>query len=119
MLVVESIDRGRHFHPFGIAVCSNEKTEDFEFLFNSVGDGRAKMFEEDLSPTTLIADALTSIHQGFKRVFGHNSTIVMCWTVVKLTRKFFVFFNLHHGFHVVITLYASACCISVSKGGVL
>ena len=44
VLVVES----RHFHPFGIEVCSNENTEDFEFLFNSVRNGFAKIFGQQV-----------------------------------------------------------------------
>lgn len=83
VLVVGTTDRNRQFHCFGIAVCVNEKTEDFEFLFSSLQKGVNKIFNEVMSPQILISDASESIHNGFKKVFGGNSTIIMCWAHMK------------------------------------
>ena len=46
VLIVGISDLDRHFHPCGIAVCSNEKTSDFEFIFNSLKAGVAKLGEK-------------------------------------------------------------------------
>mgnify|MGYP002790673476 FL=1 len=39
ILVCGTTDSNRKFHPFGITVCTNEKTEDFKFMFRSLIDG--------------------------------------------------------------------------------
>ena len=36
VLINGTTDMDRHFHPYGINVCSNEKTADFEFIFTSL-----------------------------------------------------------------------------------
>lgn len=36
VLVVGTTDKGKHFHLFGLAVCMNEKTADFVFVFKSI-----------------------------------------------------------------------------------
>lgn len=69
----------RKFHAFGVAVCTNEKTVDFEFVFNSVKSGVLNIFDEMLNPQFLISDAAGSIHAAFKNAFGENRSIVMCW----------------------------------------
>jgi hypothetical protein len=79
VLVVGTTDRNRQFHCFGIAVCANERTEDFEFLFSSLKKGVNKTLDEDISPQILICDASESIHNGFKKTFGESSTVIMCW----------------------------------------
>ncbi|CAF2821308.1 unnamed protein product [Rotaria sp. Silwood2] len=35
VLVIGTTDFNKAFHPFGLAICSNEKTKDFEFIFKS------------------------------------------------------------------------------------
>jgi hypothetical protein len=83
VLVVGTTDRNRQFHCFGIAVCANERTEDFEFLFSSLKKGVNKTFDEDISPQILICDASESIHNGFKKTLGESSTVIMCWAHMK------------------------------------
>jgi hypothetical protein len=43
VLIVGTTDLDRHFHPFGIAVCSNEKTQDFLFVFRALQEVTKKL----------------------------------------------------------------------------
>ncbi|CAF4225836.1 unnamed protein product [Rotaria sordida] len=65
-LVIGTTDLNKAFHPFGLAICSNEKkTKDFEFIFNSVQIGMQKINKALLQPTALILDAVDSIKDDF------------------------------------------------------
>lgn len=85
-LVVGVTDRDRHFHPTGFAVCMDEKTEDFKFVFQSLALGTNKALGKDYRPTTLVADAAGAIHNGFLEVFK-NVLIIMCWAHLKRAVK--------------------------------
>jgi hypothetical protein len=67
----------RHFHPYGINVCSNEKTADFEFIFTSLLESLQKVGEE-INIDTLISDASEAIRNAFKNIFGEDLLIIMC-----------------------------------------
>jgi hypothetical protein len=62
----------RHFHPYGINICTNEKIADFIFVFKSLVDS-LKTLGEELNLKTLISDASNSIRNAFKEVFGVDS----------------------------------------------
>ena len=68
----------RHFHLYGISVCTNEKTEDFIFIFNSLVESLDKLGEE-INVKTLISDASNSIRNAFIQVFGEDTLLIMCW----------------------------------------
>ena len=36
VMTVGTVDKNKSFHPFGLAVCSDEQQDDFRFLFNSI-----------------------------------------------------------------------------------
>jgi len=72
----------RHFHPYGINVCSNEKTADFEFIFTSLLESLQKIGEE-INIDTLISDASEAIRNAFKNIFGEDLLIIMCWAHVR------------------------------------
>lgn len=65
----------KKFHIIGVAVCSEEKTEDFVFLFNSVKECASAPLDEDIGPNTLVCDAAKAIQNAFKDVFGEESTM--------------------------------------------
>ena len=71
VLIVVTTDLNKVFHPFGLAICSNEKTKDFEFIFNSIQIGMGKLNKDLLKPTSLISDAADSIKNGFRNVFNN------------------------------------------------
>lgn len=72
-------DTIQHFHLIGIMVSTFEKTEDFAFAFKTIQTGMDRVFSIDYLPDELMADAAGAIHKGFKRVFGENKTVLMCY----------------------------------------
>ncbi len=56
-LVIGTTDLNKAFHPFGLAICSNEKTKDFQFIFCSLQISMQKINKDLLKPTALISDA--------------------------------------------------------------
>ncbi len=83
VLIIGTTDLNKAFHPFGLAICSNEKTKDFEFIFNSIQIGMGKTNKDLLKPTALISDAADSIKNGFKNVFNNGYNQIMCWAHIK------------------------------------
>ncbi len=78
VLTCGTSDKEKVFHPFGLALTLNEKTEDFAFLFGSIKEAAKKAHNIDYTPNILIADSAPSITNGFKQVFNltHRGT---CW----------------------------------------
>lgn len=60
-LVMGTVDRAKKFHPLCFACTSNERQEDFEFLFRSIKSSVEKNFNGPFSPSILIADGAHSI----------------------------------------------------------
>ena len=81
VLTVGMSDYDRHFHITGLAVCSNEKTSDFKFLFKSIKVGLQKIEQTPINPVVLVSDASDSIRNAFVDVFGEKE-LVMCWAHV-------------------------------------
>ncbi|CAF3383995.1 unnamed protein product [Rotaria sp. Silwood2] len=83
VLITGTTDLKKVFHPFGLAICSNEKTEDFEFIFNSIQIGLEKTKKDLLKPSALVSDTADSIKNGFKNVFKDGYNQIMCWSHMK------------------------------------
>lgn len=83
VLLIGTTDLYRKFHVFGIAVCTNEAEADFAFIFNFLKNGLAEKFHTEMNPKYLIADAGKSIHNGFRKVFGEENKIIMCYFHMK------------------------------------
>ena len=83
VLVIGTTDLNKSFHPFGLAVCSNEQTKDFEFIFKAVQIGMEKINKNLLKSEALVSDAADAIKNGFKNVFGNPFNHVMCWGTCK------------------------------------
>jgi hypothetical protein len=79
VLVVGTSDSNRHFHHFGLAVCTSEKTKDFSFIFEALKKGVHELCKSYMEPEVLVADAAHSIQNAFKLVFGSDEEIIMCW----------------------------------------
>lgn len=82
ILVVGTTDMDRHFHPFGLAACSNEKTGDFIFIFEALVSG-VNYLNEEINPDCLISDASEAIRNAFQHVFGAEKRLLMCWAHVR------------------------------------
>jgi hypothetical protein len=65
VLIVRTSDYNRKLHPFGLAVCSDEKQQDFEFIFKSISDGVEKFTESKFTPEILIADGSGDTRNAF------------------------------------------------------
>ena len=72
----------RHFHSFGIRVCSNEKTADFIFIFETLVK-TLEILGVTFNIDTLISDASEAIRNAFIAVFGESVIIIMCWAHVR------------------------------------
>ncbi|CAF1023430.1 unnamed protein product [Rotaria sordida] len=83
VLIVETTDLNKSFHPFGLATCSNGKTEDFEIIFNSIQIGMQVINKDLLKPTASISDAADAIKNGFRNVFNNEYNQIMCWAHMK------------------------------------
>ncbi|CAF4755873.1 unnamed protein product, partial [Rotaria sp. Silwood2] len=83
ILIVGTTDLNKSFHPFGLAICSNEKTNDFAFIVKSIQIGMQKINKDLLKPKALISDAANAIKNGFKKVFDNSYDHIMCWAHMK------------------------------------
>ncbi|CAF4089063.1 unnamed protein product, partial [Rotaria sordida] len=61
VLIVGTTDLDRRFHSLGMAVCSNEATQDFRFLFRGLQEGVQKLNLEEINPEFLISDGADAI----------------------------------------------------------
>ncbi|CAF5175734.1 unnamed protein product, partial [Rotaria magnacalcarata] len=78
VLIIGATDLDRHFHLFGMAICSNETTQDFRFIFRALQKGMKKLNLEEIDPDFLIAADADAIRNAFQDVFGEKK-MVMCW----------------------------------------
>ena len=79
IIIIGTTDLDRHFHAFGLGVCTNETTADFNFIFSSINVGLGKINEAFLfNPSVLISDASIAIRTAYQQVFQKNE-MVMCW----------------------------------------
>lgn len=83
VLLIGTTDANRKFHPIGLCVSKHERTIDFEFIFRTVKDALLNIFSFEIDPHVLIADAASSIKNGFTNVFGTSLKNVMCWAHVR------------------------------------
>ena len=83
VLAVETTDLNKAFHPFRLAMCSNKKTSDFQFIFNSIQSGMRKIGNDLLKRVALVADVAGSIKNGFSKVFDYEYDQIMCWSHMK------------------------------------
>ena len=56
----------RVFHPLGIALCQDEKSEGFQFIFESFKIGLSRL---NHPPIDLLADESDAITNGFEKTF--------------------------------------------------
>ncbi len=83
VLVVGTTDLNKAFHPFGLAVCKDEQTKDFEFLFSSLQIGLDKIGRPRIEPSALVSDASFAIINAFSNIFPNKHDTVMCWAHMK------------------------------------
>ena len=62
------------FHPFALAICHDETSDDFAFIFDAL-----YQFNTQWRPTILLADSAEAITNGFVQVFGHSEVRINCF----------------------------------------
>lgn len=88
VFMVGTTDLGKEYHAYALAVCSNEKTADFHFVFEGIKEGLRRVFNYEMVQTTLVSDAAFAIINAFIEVFGLDVTIVMCWFHAKTAMEY-------------------------------
>lgn len=88
ILIIGTTDLDRHFHPFGLAVCTNEEKQDFKFVFQTLINGLEMINKETTKIEVLIADSANAIRNAFQEIFGEKQ-MIMCWAHVhrNVTKK--------------------------------
>lgn len=74
-------DFDRHFNPLCAAICSNEKCDDFAFVFRELKKFVKEIYREEYRPEVLVSDAADAIYNGCVAVFGGICRVV-CWAHV-------------------------------------
>lgn len=78
VFITGTTDQMKRFHPFGIALLTNEDTESFAFVFQSLLKANV-----NYKPTILIADCAAAITRAFQLTFPHEFVRLHCWYHVK------------------------------------
>lgn len=73
-MLVGTSDQSRAFHPFAVAICSNESEDDFAFIFEAL-----RTYNLTWKPEILLADASAAITAGFRKVFGDPKIRITCF----------------------------------------
>lgn len=82
LMVLGTVDRSKRFHPFVYACCTNERTTDYAFIFESVKCAIKKHFNKEFEPEVMIADGAESIRNAYYLVFTKALLDVMCFAHV-------------------------------------
>ena len=78
VLIIGATNSDRKLHLFGLAVCTDERQQDSEFVFKTISNGIEQIVESRFMPKILIADASDVIRNAFKTTFNNN-TFAMYW----------------------------------------
>ena len=82
VFMIGTTDRGCHYHPFGLAVCTEERKDDFNFVFSAL-----KRLRPSFTPGIVLADAAEAITNGFAEVYGPPTKRIICWVHVQRNIK--------------------------------
>lgn len=81
-MVVGFIDKAKKFHPLAFALCVQETTADFRFIFESLAEAVEKYTGQKFEPKILISDASDAIRNAFMAVFPNAEVMIMCYVHV-------------------------------------
>jgi hypothetical protein len=73
VLVVGVTDKSRQFHPIAIAVSSNERCQEYAFLFSSLRETAESVLQCTFEPEKLVSDAADAIRNGYLEAFPVKS----------------------------------------------
>lgn len=90
LIILGTVDRMKRFHPLIYACFSNETTQDYKFIFQSIKDGIATHYPNaEFAPKKLIADGADAIRNAYYDVYNDCAEIdIMCFAhVIRNVRK--------------------------------
>lgn len=89
LVVLGVVDNMKRFHPMVYGCVSNERTEDYTFIFQTVKEAIALHLNKTFNPKILVSDAADAIRNGCQNVLGDSiEAYVMCFThVLRNVRK--------------------------------
>lgn len=85
--VIGNTDGNKSFHPSGIAVSTNEQTEDFAFIFKGLKEAVKELLGVDLQPKVIMSDAAKAIPNAFMSVYSDDIIELMCWYHMKVAAE--------------------------------
>lgn len=88
LVVLGTVDRAKHFHPYVYALVSHEKAIDYEFVLTSAKNAIKTHLSKDFEPEVIIADGADAIRNAFYTSFESAKLDIMCYVhVVRNCRK--------------------------------
>lgn len=81
-MVIGTVDKDKRLHPLCFALCTNEATPDFQFIFNTLADKVKQHTSKEFRPQILISDASNAIRNAFMSVFPFAILMIMCYAHV-------------------------------------
>ena len=79
-ILMGTVDRCRHFHPYGFQISCTEKHKDFQFGFRAVSQLCAEINGFSYQPSKLLADNSPTITKGYKKHFKQlPERRIVCW----------------------------------------
>lgn len=82
LIIVGTVDNAKKFHPMIYAFSSHERTEDYEFVFQTIKDAIALHLKKEFKPEILVADGADAIRNAFYKVYESAKDDVMCFAHV-------------------------------------
>lgn len=80
--IIGTSDGNKQFHLIGLMVTTSESAEAYRIGFESIKDATEAITGEPMKPKYLVADGDHAIHNGFIKVFGEETKIIMCYAHV-------------------------------------
>lgn len=88
MIIVGFVDRQNHFHVIAVCVTSNERTNEYRFVFRTIKKAIETHTNTIFEPNVLISDAAPAIRNGFYDTFETATQNVICYVhVLRNLRK--------------------------------
>lgn len=78
-MVLGTIDKNKKLHPLCFALCTNETTSDYKFIFESLKSSVEKITGREWQPEILLSDASKAIRNAFMSVFSSAKLMIMCY----------------------------------------
>lgn len=88
LIIVGFVDRRNHFHVLCACLTSNERTNEYRFVFQTIKNAIEKHTKTTFEPNVLISDAAPAIRNGFYDTFESATQNVICFVhVLRNIRK--------------------------------